>query len=87
MNLLDPDGPWLSLLILAVLLVVIFRRPLAKFCRLLVRAALGMGFLALWAKSGLAAGLALGVNPFNALVLGALGLPGLVLLVLWKLIL
>jgi hypothetical protein len=46
-----------------------------------------MGFLALWAKSGLVAGLALGVNPFNGLVLGALGLPGLALLVLWKLIL
>ena len=46
--------------------------------------ALGLGFLALWSQSGLAAGLALGVNAFNALTLGLLGLPGLGLLFLFR---
>ena len=38
----------------------------------------------LWSYSGLAAGLSLGVNLFNALALGLLGVPGLGLLLLLK---
>lgn len=74
------DGPGLSILIAAVLILVIFRRPLLWLGKLLVRSLLGLGFLALWSQSGLAAGLALGVNAFNAVTLGLLGLPGLGLL-------
>ncbi len=60
MPFLDPNGPWLTVLIFAVLFLVIFRRPLAWLGKLLVRSALGLGFLALWSYSGLAAGLSLG---------------------------
>ena len=56
MPFLDPNGPWLTVLIFAVLFLVIFRRPLAWLGKLLVRSALGLGFLALWSYSGLAAG-------------------------------
>ena len=77
-------GPGLSILIAAVLILVIFRRPLLWLGKLLVRSLLGLGFLALWSQSGLAAGLALGVNAFNAVTLGLLGLPGLGLLLLFR---
>ena len=79
-----PDGPWLSLLILAVLLLVVFRRPLAWLLRALGRSVVGLGFLALWAESGVLAGLSLGVNAFNAVALGLLGIPGLGLLLLLR---
>ena len=78
------DGPGLSILIATVLILVIFRRPLLWLGKLLVRSLLGLGFLALWSQSGLAAGLALGVNAFNAVTLGLLGLPGLGLLLLFR---
>ena len=78
------DGPGLSILIAAVLILVIFRRPLLWLGKLLVRSLLGLGFLALWSQSGLAAGLALGVNAFNAVTLGLLGLPGRGLLLLFR---
>lgn len=84
MHLFDPDGPWLTVLIFSALFLVIFRRPLGWLLKLLARSALGLGFLALWAQSGLATGLALGVNAFNALTLGLLGLPGLGLLFLFR---
>lgn len=84
MDFFDPNGPWLTVVIFTVLFLVIFRRPLAWVLKLLARSALGLGFLALWAHSGLAAGLSLGVNLFNALALGLLGVPGLGLLLLLK---
>lgn len=84
MDFFDPNGPWLTAVIFTVLFLVIFRRPLAWVLKLLARSALGLGFLALWAHSGLAAGLSLGVNLFNALALGLLGVPGLGLLLLLK---
>ena len=84
MELFDPNGPWLTVVIFTVLFLVIFRRPLAWVLKLLARAALGLGFLALWSYSGLAAGLSLGVNLFNALALGLWGVPGLGLLLLLK---
>ena len=62
MNLFAEGGPWLTILFFSVLFLVIFRRPLGWLLKLLARSALGLGFLALWSQSGLAAGLALGVN-------------------------
>ena len=76
------QGPALSWLIFGVLALIILRRPLVWLLRLAGRSALGLGFLALWSRSGVLAGLALGVNPFNALMLGLLGGPGLGLLLL-----
>ena len=84
MSLFSPDGPWMTILIFSVLFLVIFRRPLGWLIKVLLRSALGLGALFLWSQSGLAAGLALGVNAFNALTLGLLGLPGLGLLFLLR---
>ena len=84
MNLFAEGGPWLTILFFSVLFLVIFRRPLGWLLKLLARSALGLGFLALRSQSGLAAGLALGVNAFNALTLGLLELPGLGLLFLFR---
>ena len=82
MTQLLTEGPLLSCLIFGGLALVILRRPLAWLIRLAGRSALGLGFLALWSRSGVLAGMALGVNPLNALILGLLGLPGLGLLLL-----
>jgi len=78
------EGPWLSLLMAGVLLLAIFHRPLAWAGKVLARSLVGLGFLALWAHSGVLAGLQLGVNLFNALTLGLLGVPGFGLLMLLK---
>ncbi len=65
-----------------IALLRVFRAPLRVAVRLLANTALG--FLALWAvelTSGVT-GIALGLNLWNALVVGVLGLPGFVLLLL-----
>lgn len=66
----------------AVLVLGLFRRPLGALCRLAVRSGLGLVFL--WVFQGLGGllGIRLGVNLFNGLVLGALGVPGFALLVM-----
>ena len=78
------DGPWLSVLMLTLLLLALFHRPLAWVGKVLARSLVGLGFLALWSHSGVLAGLQLGVNLFNALTLGLLGVPGFGLLMLFK---
>ena len=70
-----------------IALIRVFSAPLKLALKLLANTALG--FLALWAvslTSGLT-GIALGLNLWNALVIGILGLPGfaLLLLVQWVL--
>ena len=70
-----------------IALIRVFSAPLKLALKLLANTALG--FLALWAV-GLTAGvtgIALGLNLWNALVIGILGLPGfaLLLLVQWVL--
>jgi len=71
----------LALFLLAAL-IRIFRTPLRLALRLLANTLLG--FLALWAVNLTAGftGILLGLNLMNALVIGVLGLPGLVLLLL-----
>ncbi len=70
------------------LVLALCRRPLAALCRLAVRSGLGLVFLWLFQGLGALLGVSLGVNLLNGLVLGALGLPGLGLLLLaqwvWK---
>ena len=63
-------------------LLRVFSAPLKLAVKLLVNTLLG--FLALWAVNLTAGvtGIALGVNVFNALVIGILGLPGFLLLLL-----
>jgi len=65
-----------------IALLRVFSAPLKLAVKLLVNTLLG--FLALWAVNAAAAftGVALGVNLWNALVIGILGLPGFVLLLL-----
>lgn len=70
-----------------IALLRVFSAPLKLALKLLANTALG--FLALWAvglTSGIT-GIALGLNLWNALVIGILGLPGfaLLLLVQWVL--
>lgn len=67
---------------LLLALIRLFRTPLRVAFRLLLNTLLG--FLALWTvnlTAGLT-GVALGLNLLNALVIGILGLPGFVLLLL-----
>lgn len=65
-----------------VLVLILGRRPLAALGRLIVRSGLGLVFLWLFQGLGTLLGVTLGVNLLNGLVLGALGLPGLGLLLL-----
>ena len=65
-----------------IALLRVFSAPLRLALRLLVNTLLG--FLALWVVQLTASvtGIALGMNIWNALVVGVLGLPGFVLLLL-----
>ncbi len=70
---------------IAVLIVMrIFTLPIRWIFRLLLNTALGFVglFLANWLGSYI--GISLGINLINALVVGSLGLPGLVLLLLLR---
>ena len=72
----------------AVLALALCRRPLGALCRLAARSGVGLVFLWLFQGLGTLLGVHLGVNLFNALVLGTLGLPGfaLLLMVQWALL-
>ena len=72
----------LVLAFFAVALLRIFRAPLRLACHILLNTLLG--FAALWAArfAGPLLGVSLGLNLWNALVIGVLGLPGFVLLLL-----
>lgn len=71
----------------AVLLICrLFAAPLRLTGRLAVNALLGFALLWLLDVTGLLARLSLGLNLFNALVIAVLGIPGLGLLVLLRLI-
>lgn len=65
-----------------IALIRLFRKPLRLVLRLTANTLLG--FLALWAAQLTAGftGIALGLNLFNALVIGVLGVPGFALLLL-----
>ena len=65
-----------------ITLLRVLRAPLRLALRLLGNTALG--FAVLWCVRATAAltGITLGLNTFNALVIGILGLPGFVLLLL-----
>ena len=67
---------------LIIALLRVFSAPLRLALRVLVNTLLG--FLALWTVNLTAAvtGISLGLNISNALVIGVLGLPGFVLLLL-----
>jgi inhibitor of the pro-sigma K processing machinery len=72
---------------LAIALVRVFKTPLKLALKLLFNTLLG--FLALWLLNLAASvtGVSLGLNLWNALTIGVLGLPGFVLLLLIRWIL
>ena len=78
-------NPWVWLGIGAAVVVLglaVGVRPLRGLLRLLARSGVGMAVLWLLQGAGGGLGLHLGVNLFNALVLGVLGVPGLGLLLM-----
>lgn len=71
------------LIVLGVLLLlVVLRRPLRGLGRLTARSGLWLGFLWLFQGAAPLLGVTLGVNLFNAVLLGVLGVPGLALLLM-----
>lgn len=76
--------PWLGGLLGAVILFSLLRRPLKALLRLAARTGVGLAFLAVFSPIGTFLGSTLGVNLFNALVLGVLGVPGFGLLLMLK---
>ena len=73
----------LCLLFIAVILRV-FAKPLGAVLKLLLNTALGIFALFLFRTLEPLTGLHLGLNLFNASVLGVLGFPGFVLLLLLR---
>ena len=82
MSLVEKIALGLTVLFLGVAAVRLFSAPLKLAVRVLLNATLG--FLAMWLLNLTSAwtGLSLGLNLFNGLVVGILGVPGFVLLVL-----
>lgn len=76
--------PWLLVGLVAVLALVVLRRPLRYLGLLCLRTAGSLLALAALGPVGGLIGVTLGVNLTNALVLGLLGLPGLGLLLMLK---
>ena len=76
--------PWLAGSLILVIALCLLRRPLGTLMRLTARTGVGLAFLSLFAPLGNFLGLGLGVNLFNALILGVLGTPGFGLLMLLK---
>ena len=82
MNTLPGSVAWcLTGLVLCAALLLL-RRPAARLLGLALRSGIGLVVLALFAQAGRLIGLSLGVNPVNALILGALGAPGFGLLLM-----
>lgn len=79
--------PWLAAGLLVFAAVLLLHRPLGKLLRLLFRSSVWLAVLAGLKQVGGLFGIALGVNPVNALVLGVLGAPGfgLLLMLQWAL--
>lgn len=67
-----------------VLLLVLLRKPIGGALRLLGRTGAGLCALAVLSPLGSWLGAGLGVNVFNALVLGCLGVPGFGLLLMLR---
>lgn len=78
---------WTALILLLLAVAVLLRRPLGRLLRLIGRSSVALAFLAVLSHMETLVGIHLGVNLFNALVLGLLGVPGfgLLLLLQWVL--
>ena len=81
-ELMQDGAFWAVGFVLLVLVLLLFHRPLHLLLRLLLRTGVGLTALTLFAPVGNLLGISLGVNLWNGLVLGVLGLPGFGLLLL-----
>lgn len=87
MSIVEKIALGLVLLFLAVVCLRLFATPLKLAVKVLANSALGFGALWLLNLTTPVTGLALGLNVFNAVIIGILGVPGLgmLLLVQWVL--
>lgn len=84
MSLVELLGTALVVLFLLIAIARLFKGPLAMAIRLLLHTGLGFGILWLVNTTTAYTGLSMGLNWFNALTLGILGVPGFALLLLLK---
>lgn len=79
--------PWVLVGLAAVAVLAALRAPMKRLIRLLGRTLCSLAALAALSPLGSLAGVTLGVNLWNALVMGLLGVPGfgLLLLLHWAL--
>lgn len=82
MSVVEKVSLGLVLLFLVVACVRLFSAPLKVALRVLINSVLGFGALWLLNLTGGVTGIALGLNIFNSLTIGILGVPGLFLLLL-----
>ena len=87
MSVVEKIALGLTLLFLVVVCLRLFAAPLKLALKVVFNSALGFGALWLLNLTTAATGLSLGLNIFNAAVIGILGVPGfgLLLLVQWVL--
>ena len=82
MSVVEKVSLGLVLLFLVVEFFMVFSAPLKVALRVLINSVLGFGALWLLNLTGGVTGIALGLNIFNSLTVGILGVPGLFLLLL-----
>lgn len=82
MSIIEKAAIGLVIAFLAVTCLRLVSTPLKMVLRVTLNSALGFGALWLLQYTSAISGITLGLNLFNALVIGVLGLPGLGLLVL-----
>ena len=82
MSVVEKVSLGLVLLFLVVACVRLFSAPLKVALRVLINSVLGFSALWLLNLTGGVTGIALGLNIFNSLTVGILGVPGLFLLLL-----
>jgi len=82
MSVVEKVSLGLVLLFLVVACVRLFSAPLKVALRVLINSVLGFGALWLLNLTGGVTRIALGLNIFNSLTVGILGVPGLFLLLL-----
>lgn len=84
MSVVEKIALGLTLLFLVVVCLRLFAAPLKLALKVVFNSALGFGAVWLLNLTTSVTGLSLGLNWFNALVIGILGLPGFALLLLVK---
>lgn len=88
MELLEQYLPWITLGLIVLIALLAMRGPVEWIFRVGARTGVGLFVLMALGKVGELIGIHLGVNLFNALVMGLLGAPGfgLLLMLNWTLL-